>query len=813
MTWTALRVERVLDGIAALHKRKDADRVEHLQRENERLSKELSEMERVHKAAVQDLSEKGLRMERLMRQLLSERSRLTGELAKLRETKRSLEGILNSRACLTETSSKADMAVQTDALRPLALLNEQSTQTFYELEDVAVQTDALRPLALLNERATQTFHELEDVAVQTDALRPLALLNERTTQTFSGKNSNSSMNPVTVAELTCQSSFFLKAKMPSVTYTYGLATPTSIHYVNGAERLALAMYAVGQWVESVKFDIHNSDYVFVGLNVEGWWQWRRQALGQLDAATDVVRAYSDAADPLWWCGALASALLDLDVERNMSVGDFLVASCGCEVGAETACNPVSLNEMVAFLTRTTSYCLLVTKKDSVLGDHLALVLAVSVLENEALFYIVRPGDAAAKGEETAGGDSMHTLIGEWRCSRELLTQFDLFQTVRCFPQGANPEIRWMDVVEGHLTAVSVGLPEEVSLVRDTMHARLLDLATSLWWPIEPILREGNALMFFSPLLERAAAVVVVVNVDAATVRRLDLLQASAKEFGFPGSPKAVIVQVNGQEVCTSRLTLNPTLEREAALREGNVSRSAHFAEPEPAAGTGDAEECGSVVGSRRGDSGGTFGGVSSQHLITAADADAFFQMFHRTLAMHLEFMVNYMDLVFRLLLSVMWLPSPGLIEEGRAVATPPMLSATIARQHLELAAMRTRNTSVSGALCRAAAALDSTKAMMNGLEEENGALRAELARYASVSEELRQETHAKEEQLAGAARYCGAVEEQLRLAMTSFLQLRSSAEDMQKDNFIATSQANRKRGPMGPHEECSPSSSETGSLS
>ncbi|RNF01684.1 hypothetical protein TraAM80_06807, partial [Trypanosoma rangeli] len=389
-----------------------------------------------------------------------------------------------------------NVAVQTDALSPLALFNEQSTQTFQDLGNVAVQTDALIPLALFNEQSTQTFQDLGNVAVQTDALSPLALFNEQSTQTFVGRNQTLSMNPGSVAGMKGRMSLHSRAKAPSVTYEYGLVTPTSICYVSGAEAIALAIYAVGQWVENVKLDIHASDYVFVGLNVDGWWQWRRQALEQLDAASYVVRAYNDGTDPLWWCGVLTSALLDLDMERNMSVSDFLVVSCGCHVGAETACTPITINEMVTVLETIPNCCLLMAKKDSVVGDRLALVLKVSVLENETPFYIVRPSDDAEKAEGTVGLDAMRMLIGEWRSSGELLIEFDSFRAVRCFSSDTNPEIRWMDVVEEHFTSVSVSLPAEASLARDTMHARLLDVTTSLWWPIRLIFRRGQEVDVF-----------------------------------------------------------------------------------------------------------------------------------------------------------------------------------------------------------------------------------------------------------------------------------------------------------------------------
>ncbi|RNF01685.1 hypothetical protein TraAM80_06808 [Trypanosoma rangeli] len=180
------------------------------------------------------------------------------------------------------------------------------------------------------------------------------------------------------------------------------------------------------------------------------------------------------------------------------------------------------------------------------------------------------------------------------------------------------------------------------------------------------------------------------------------------------------------------------------------------------------------------------------------------------MAFHMELMMNYMDLVFQLLFSVMWLLLPCLNGTSRAVATLPLLSATIARQHVELSTMQARNTFVSNFLYSAVTALNVTRTMLTGLEEKNSILRAELAQYASVCEELRQEILVKDEQLAGAAGYCAAVEEQLRLALNSFLELRSSAEEMQREHFVEVPKATRNRGPMGPHAECFSSSSQRG---
>ncbi|KAF8282577.1 hypothetical protein TcYC6_0022020 [Trypanosoma cruzi] len=941
MAWTASRVERVLEGIAALHNRNDTERMAHLQRENDRLTKELSEMERVHKAAVKDLSEKGTKMEHLMRQLLAERSRLMEELAQMREAK-TLDGKeMNLTASLTDTLLKSEMAVQTDALRPhdpprerttqtvreleevavqtdaLRLHDpprERTTQTVRELEEVAVQTDALRPHDPPRERTTQTVRELEEVAVQTDALRPHGPPRERTTQTVREleevavqtdalrlhdpprerttqtvreleevavqtdalrphdpprerttqtvreleevavqtdalrlhdpprerttqtvreleevavqtdalrphgpprerttqtvreleevavqtdalrlhdpprerttqnswkKDFNLPMRSIYFAKAMGQTSAFLNAKAFPVKYVYGLLTPISVHFIHGAECLALAIYFIGQWVENVKLDIPTADFVFVGVNVQGWWQWRRQALIHLDAVTDIVRAYSDAADPLWWCAALAAVLLDLDMDHNMSVGDFIAAGCGGDVGTQTPCTPVSLNEMIAFLKMSPKSCVLVTKKNSDFGDTFGLLMAVSVLENEALFYIVRPSGSAGGDEGTTGDSSICTLKGEWRSGRELLSEFDLFQTVRCFSSYTNPEIRWVDAVQGHFTSVSVLLPEGVLVTRDAIYARLFDVTTSLWWPVEVISREGNTLMFFSPFLESATSVIVLLNVDVDTVCRLEFLQIVSEEFGIFRRKTAVVVQVDGQEVCTSSLTLNAAVGQEPALREGIASISAHFGEPDPITDTEYSMKEIRAIDVRRNQSSTAADEARSQNLVVSIEADAIFRMVNETLAVHMELMVNYMDRFLELLSFSLWSQPPRLDERGGAVVLSPMLATTIARQHVELSAMRARKDFLCESLCCAAKELNSTKTKLNCLEEENGVLREELVQQASACELLRQDIVAKDEKLAGAARYCCAVEEQLRLAMDSFLELRCCAEKMQ----------------------------------
>ncbi|EKF30848.1 hypothetical protein MOQ_005327 [Trypanosoma cruzi marinkellei] len=779
MTWTASRVERVLDGITALHKRADPERLAHLQRENERLTKELSEMERVHKAAVKDLSEKGTKMEHLMRQLLAERSRLMEELAQMRQAKTSARKEMNSTASLTDTLFKSDMAVQTEALRPHGPPRERTTQTVRELKEVAVQTNVLRPHGPPRERTTQTVRELEEVAVQTEALRPHGPPRERTTQTSWKKKLDSPMYSISIAKAMGQTSAFLNTKVFPVRYTYGLLAPISVHFIHGAECLALAIYFIGQWVENVKLDIPTSDFVFVGVNVQGWWQWRRQALIHLDAVTHIVRAYSDTADPLWWCTALTAVLLDLDVDHNMSVGDFIAAGCGCDVGKQTPCTPASLNEMRTFLTISPKSCVVVTKKNSDFGDTFGLVLAVSVLEDESFFYIVRPSGSASEDEGTTGDSPICTLKGEWRSGHELLTQFDLFQTVRCFSSYTNPEIRWMDAVHGHFTSVSVVLPEGVLVTRDAIYARLFDVTTSLWWPLEVSSGEGNNLMFFSPLLESSSSVIVLLNVDVVTVCRLEFLQTVSEEFGGFQRKTAVVVQVDGQEVCTSSLTLNAAMEQEPALREGSASFPAHCMESAP---TTDAEYSVKEIRAidvRRNQSTSSAGEARSQNLIVSLEADAIFRMFNETLAIHMELMVNYMDCFFELLSFFLLSLPPRLDEAGSAVVLPPMLATTIARQHVELSAMRARKDFLCESLCCATRELNSTKTKLNCLEEENGALRKELAQQASACELLRQDIVAKDEKLAGAARYCCAVEEQLCLAMDSFLELRCCAEEMQ----------------------------------
>ncbi|KEG10882.1 hypothetical protein DQ04_03191060 [Trypanosoma grayi] len=756
MEWTASRVERVLDGIAELHKVSKVEHIDQLQRDNERLNKELAEMHKRHKVALKDLNEKGTRMEQLMRQLLNERNSLAEELALMREEKRDQNKVPGLAANFAAEIERKDAGAQVGASGKCTLTSERATQTLRDFGDANVNVVSFEGRMATYEKTTQTLNELE---LELTACPPSSFRTIGHMSTSRG------------------------VEATPVSYSYGLLTPTSIHYTKGAERLALAICASGRWIENVKLDVRFSDCAFVGVNVEGWWQWRRQLPKQLSTVLNHIRAYGSDENPLWWCTALASALMELDTYNSMTIGDLISASCGCSVGSYVALTPFSFPFMTERLKSSSRCGLLLKRGNTSPSEDAVLVVGASVHKNNEVFYVVSAGGDGKTYEGSVRGSTYCTLVGEWLSSQQLLDQFVAFQAVEYFSLENGSEIRWIDAVKGHFTTVAVTLPNEVSVVEKNFHAMLFDVATSSWCPIEMRSHEGNAFVFYSPLLEQSPFVVMVLNVNVGAVRHINFLQMVPDEVLSSLMEKRVILQVDGQEVCTCSLTLNMALEQEMAVKEKKLHCLSPRWDMDAAIIAEHCQDAVAVILDHWKECNNVLMEMLPSLASSTLEIGMLLSVAHSNIMARFNLMMDYVDSIAQLLISSWSLVLQRLTEAGGGVPPcfSPMLHSTIARQNAELCCMKSRNTYMSASLCHAAEELCETRAKLASALTSSKILQADLAQCATAFNVLRRESAAKDTKLAEAKIYCCAVDGHLRNSTEVLLELRASFAQMQND--------------------------------